>query len=58
MKLEDINTPENKIAINTISMRKLNSYISDMTFYNWSKGNKVPRRPYANILRNYGVEDI
>lgn len=58
MKISEINDPIHKIAMNNISMRKLNVYISDMTFYNWSKGHQVPRRQYATLLRNYGVEDV
>ena len=41
-----------------LSMKKLNLYISDMSFYNWANGHKMPSRPYAVILRNAGVEDI
>lgn len=58
MKLAQINTPHNKIKINMLSMKKLNLYISDMSFYNWANGRKMPSRPYAVLLRNAGVEDI
>jgi hypothetical protein len=58
MKISEINDPIHKIAMNNISMRKLNAYISDMTFYNWSTRKRVPTRQYATLLRNYGVEDI
>jgi hypothetical protein len=58
MKLKQINTPANKLLINTLSMESLNTYISDMSFYNWAKGNKSPSAPYQMVLRRAGVEDI
>jgi hypothetical protein len=58
MKLREINTAANKIKINNLSWESLNTYISDMSFYNWANGNKVPSPPYQMVLRKAGVEDI
>jgi hypothetical protein len=56
MKLSQINTPANKLKINMLSMESLNTYISDMSFYNWANGVKQPSPPYVMVLRKAGVD--